>query len=174
MHTIILTDGEAPPLKYNRMFSYNDRTPFWGYRQVYQGDFIRDRKTGNSFKIDHPYHGLTTALLDQLKARFPQTSFIGMRLLCPRDATVFIRKFVEDYDRSERMISRYKKEKSFSIKDVGYQTYFGLSSSALQSDSSFEVDEDATKAQIKSAFRKSLSAKKMNKKILGEFISLIA
>ena len=174
MHTIILTDGEAPPLKYNRMFSYNDRKPFWGYRQVYQGDFIRDRKTGNSFKIDHPYHGLTTALLDQLKARFPQTSFIGMRLLCPRDATTFIRKFVEDYDRSERMISRYKREKSFSIKDVGYQTYFGLSSSALQSDSSFEVDEDATKAQIKSAFRKSLSAKKMNKKILGEFISLIA
>ena len=174
MHTIILTDGEAPPLKYNRMFSYNDRKPFWGYRQVYQGDFIRDRKTGNSFKLQHPYHGLTTALLDQLRARFPQTSFIGMRLLCPRDATNFIRKFVEDYESSEKMISRYKKEKSFAMKNVGYQTYFGLSSLALQSDSSFEVEEDATKAQIKSAFRKSLSAKKMNKKILGEFISLIA
>ena len=34
--------------------------------------------------------------------------------------------------------------------------------------------EDATKAQIKSAFVKSLKNKKMNKKILGEFIELVA
>ena len=174
MHTIVLTDGEAPPLKYNKLISYNDREPYWGSRQVYIGDFVRDRKTGNSFRIDHPYHGLTTALLGQLRARFPHTSFIGMRLLAPRDSTSFIRRFVEDYDKSEKLISRYKKEKSFAMKDVGYQTYFGLSSSALNTDTSFEVKEDATKAQIKSAFRKSLSAKKMNKKILGEFISLIA
>ena len=174
MHTIVLTDGEAPPLKYHRLISYNDREPYWGSRQVYLGDFIRDRKTGNSFRIDHPYHGLTTALLGQLRARFPHTSFIGMRLLAPRDSTSFIRRFVEDYNKSEKLISRYKKEKSFAMKDVGYQTYFGLSSSALNTDTSFEVKEDATKAQIKSAFRKSLSAKKMNKKILGEFISLIA
>ena len=94
--------------------------------------------------------------------------------LAPRDSTSFIRRFVEDYNKSEKLISRYKKEKSFAMKDVGYQTYFGLSSSALNTDTSFEVKEDATKTQIKSAFRKSLSAKKMNKKILGEFISLIA
>ena len=55
----------------------------------------------------------------------------------------------------------------------GYHAYFGLSSSALNSDSSFEVKEDATKAQIKSAFKKSLSAK-MNKKVLGQFMSYIA
>ena len=174
MHTIILTDGEAPPLKYHRMISYNERKPFWGLRQVYMEDFIRDRKTGNSFRIDHPYHGLTTALLNQLRVRFPQTSFIGMRLLSPRDASAFIRRFITNYGESEKLIAQYKKDRSFSMVDVGYQTYFGLSSSALNSDSSFEVNEDATKAQIKSAFKKSLSAKKMNKKILGEFISLIA
>ena len=104
-------------------------------------------------------------------------SHILVSLVCdtvPRDSTSFIRRFVEDYNKSEKLISRYKKEKSFAMKDVGYQTYFGLSSSALNTDTSFEVKEDATKAQIKSAFKKSLSAKKMNKKILGEFISLIA
>ena len=56
----------------------------------------------------------------------------------------------------------------------GYHAYFGLSSSALNSDDSFEVKEDATKAQIRSAFKKSLSAKKMNKKVLGQFMELIA
>jgi ribosomal protein L23 len=38
----------------------------------------------------------------------------------------------------------------------------------------FEVAEDATKTQIKSAFIKSLKSKKMNKKVLGEFIELVA
>ena len=38
----------------------------------------------------------------------------------------------------------------------------------------FEVSEDATKGQIKKAFVKSLKVKKLNKKVLGEFISLVA
>ena len=38
----------------------------------------------------------------------------------------------------------------------------------------FDVKDDATKSQIKSAFIKSLRTKKMNKKILGEFIELVA
>jgi predicted HAD superfamily hydrolase len=57
---------------------------------------------------------------------------------------------------------------------VGYQTYFALSATALANDSEFDVDDGATKAKIKSAFVKSLKSKKMNKKVLGEFIELIA
>ena len=38
----------------------------------------------------------------------------------------------------------------------------------------FDVDCGATKARIKSAFAKSLKTKKLNKKVLGEFISLVA
>ena len=68
----------------------------------------------------------------------------------------------------------WKKTKSFSIKKSGYHTYFGLSSAALSQDSEFEVSEDASKSQIKSAFATSLKGKKMNKKILGEFIELVA
>ena len=37
----------------------------------------------------------------------------------------------------------------------------------------FDVDDSATKAQIKKAFVKSLKTKKLNKKILGEFIELV-
>ena len=67
-----------------------------------------------------------------------------------------------------------EKEKSFCIKNSGYDAYFGLSPIALSQDSEFEVKDDATKAQIKSAFVKSLKVKKLNKKVLGEFISLVA
>jgi len=68
----------------------------------------------------------------------------------------------------------WKKLKSFTIKNSGYDAYFGLSSVALSQDTEFEVAEDASKAQIKSAFVKSLKTKKLNKKVLGEFISLVA
>ena len=48
-----------------------------------------------------------------------------------------------------------------------------MSANSLANDDTFEVKEDATKAQIKNAFIKSLKTKKLNKKILGEFIELI-
>jgi hypothetical protein len=71
-------------------------------------------------------------------------------------------------------MNSWKKEKSFTIKNSGYHSYFGLSSNALSQDSEFDVHETATKAQIKSAFVKSLKSKKMNKRILGEFVELVA
>ena len=68
----------------------------------------------------------------------------------------------------------WKKNRSFTIKNSGYNSYFGISSSALANDAEFDVAEDATKTQIKTAFAKSLKSKKLNKKILGEFVELIA
>ena len=49
-----------------------------------------------------------------------------------------------------------------------------MSANSLAEDAEFDVEEDATKAQIKKAFVNSLKTKKLNKKILGEFISLVA
>ena len=68
----------------------------------------------------------------------------------------------------------YKKNKSVAIENVGYKVYFGMSSKTLSSSSDFEVEDDATIAQIKKAFTKSLTAKKMNKQILSRFVELIA
>ena len=45
---------------------------------------------------------------------------------------------------------------------------------SLAVDDEFEVKEDATKTQIKAAFMKSLKAKKLNKKVLSEFVELVA
>ena len=44
----------------------------------------------------------------------------------------------------------------------------------MSDDSKFTVPDDATKAQIKTAFMKNLNSKKTNKKILREFVELIA
>ena len=61
----------------------------------------------------------------------------------------------------------------FLIKTSPYHRYFGISSSAMSSESDFDVEESATKSQIKRAFVNSLKSKKMNKKILNEFMDLV-
>ena len=57
---------------------------------------------------------------------------------------------------------------------MGYDTYFVLAATALSASVDFEVDEEATKSQIKNAFKKSLSSKKTNKRVLSEFVELVA
>ena len=79
--------------------------------------------------------------------------------------------FNDDYDKAELS---WRKERAFTIKNSGYHSYFALSANSLSQETGFEVKEDATKTQIKSAFVKSLRTKKMNKKILGEFVELVA
>ena len=87
---------------------------------------------------------------------------------------VFIRRYTGWGPKFDKIQKVWKKERAFALHDAGYHTYFGMSSSALSNNSEFDVDEGASKAKIKSAFAKSLKNKKMNKKVLGEFVELIA
>jgi hypothetical protein len=138
--------------------------------------FIRDRKLGTTYQIKYGYHEFTDVLLRNLKDKFFSTNFIGIRVLEPRNASRFIQLYHSHNDGKvyDKIQSDWKKVKSFTITNSGYDAYFCMSATALSQDSEFEVADDATKSQIKSAFVKSLKTKKLNKKVLGEFISLVA
>ena len=174
---IVLTDGEANQLTYHKEVrrSYS-KEPVLGSGYVYPDTTIlRDRKLGTTYKIDYGYHAFTDTLLRNLKDKFSSTNFIGIRVLENRNAQKFISLYHSQTDKQwERIQSDWKKLRSFTITNSGYDAYFGLSATALAQDTEFEVSEDATKSQIKSAFVKSLKTKKLNKKVLGEFISLVA
>ena len=117
----------------------------------------------------------TDHFLRNLRDKFSDMNFIGIRILAPRDGGEFIRKYTSSYSEThDKMMKAWRKDKAVSIKNSGYHTYFGLSAAALANEDGFDVREDATKAQIRTAFKKSLNGKKMNKKILGEFIELVA
>ena len=173
---VILTDGEGALLKYHREVHRRwEDDPYMGTAHIGPNAFIRDRKTGMTYSCDCEYHEFTDVLLRNLRDRFTDINFIGIRVLESRDAGGFIRRYCEYYgDTYEKTMNSWKKEKAFSIKTSGYHSYFGLSAATLAQESEFEVAEDATKSQIKSAFVKSLKSKKMNKKILGEFVELVA
>ena len=72
------------------------------------------------------------------------------------------------------MKKTFKKNQYITFTGTGYDQFNILPSTALAQDEDFVVPEDASKAQIKTAFVKMLSKKKTNKKLLSSFIDTIA
>jgi hypothetical protein len=183
---VMLTDGESNHLTADRWIPREEepyitnRSPDyigrWHRRRLHPTrDFIRNRKTGVTYVVSPKYWEFTNTLVKCVKDELPFVNFIGIRLLNGRDAHEFIRKYNNGHSlESGRLIGEWKKNKSISLKMVGYDAYFGISSNSLSTDTTFDVDEGATKAKIKSAFIKSLKTKKLNKKVLNEFVGLIS
>ena len=173
---IVLTDGEANQLVYHKEVQRRwEKGPTLGTGYIHPMlAFLRDRKLGTTYRFGYGHHSFTDVLLNNLKEKFSSTNFIGIRVLEGRSVSHFIQLYHSHNDKEyEKIQSDWKKLKSFTITNSGYDAYFGLSATALSQDTEFEVAEDATKSQIKSAFVKSLKTKKLNKKVLGEFISLV-
>ena len=174
---IVLTDGEANHLSRHVLVERHwEKEPYMGTRQLSGGvTFLRDRKTGNTYNVPYGWHGFSDLMLRNLRDNFPTVNFVGIRVLDSRDANHFMKLYydqnTDDYWKLHR---EWRKLRSFTIKNSGYHAYFAMSAASLSQDADFEVDEGATKAKIKSAFIKSLKTKKLNKKVLGEFISLVA
>ena len=173
---VVLTDGEACQIKCHREVKRHwEDEPYVGTSHIGPNAFLRDRKTGHTYSLDCAWDEMTDIFLRNLRDKFQDINFIGIRVLESHDAGHFIRRYCGYYgDEYNKVMSVWKKQKAFSLKNTGYHTYFGLSATALAQDTEFDVHECATKAQIKNAFMKSLKSKKMNKKILGEFIELVA
>jgi hypothetical protein len=176
VNCIILTDGEANHLPRHKVVKR-----FWEKESNYIGavgltpnkDYLRNRKTGATYAIPWEYNKFTNILLKNLKTEFANVNFIGIRILEPRESGNFIRSYCSNDSDTVEKIQQWKKSKMVSIKNMGYEKYFGIASTSLSQDTEFNVKVDATKSQIKSAFVKSLGNKKMNKKLLSEFIELV-
>ena len=171
VHCIVLTDGEGNILPYHKEVQRHwEDEPYLGTRNINPNKcFLRDRKLGKVYKFGWAWHQFTDLILENLKDNFPKVNFIGIRVLPSREA----RSFMKLYGVTEKLEREWKRNKSFTIKNSGYDAYFAMSSTVLAEDAEFEVEEDATKAQIKRAFVKSLKTKKLNKKVLGEFMELV-
>ena len=172
---IVLTDGEGCQVGYHREVNRSwEDDPYVGTANLHSNAFLRDRKSGKTYHFKDGWTGLSTVFLNNLRDKFPDVNFIGIRLVGGRDANYFIRQNIGYGDEAEKYSRMFKKDKSVALLDVGYDVYFGMSAKSLANDSEFDVQEDATKAQIKRAFAKSLSAKKFNKKVLSKFMEFVA
>jgi len=174
VNCVILTDGEANHLTRHKNV-VRQEAEYLGRGRLNELCYLRDRKLGKTYKVPYEWYEFTNMLLTNLRDCFPGVNVIGIRVLEGRDFNSWARRYCGfvsgEFDRVQK---EWRKERSVSISMSGYHKYFGISATALSQETDFEVDEGATKAKIKSAFMKSLRTKKLNKKVLGEFVELIA
>jgi len=171
---IILTDGEGHPLAGCLETTGYNKQP--QVRPVQYGDFyLRNRKTGTVSKLTYDYYSVSSyssVFLKDLIDSNPDTNVIGIRI---GGYSSLVRELISNnVNLSEVDRKKFKKDKSYVTKECGYSSYFLIVSNSLSNNTDFEVEEDATKRQIQSAFMKSLSAKSLNKKMLNEFVSLVS
>ena len=166
---MILTDGEANHLPYCKPWYSERYGEKEGTSNLVRGhSYLRNRKTGHTYKVGDYFYQFTELLLTDLKESFPYTNFIGIRLAGARDINSMVRRYTgEDSSKSVR------KDKFFSLKTSGYDSYFLMVDNSLSFDTDFVVEEGATKAKIKSAFAKNLKSKALNKKVLSQFMDLV-
>ena len=176
VHTIILTDGEAqtPAIGYERTCAYTDTTEVMAtyIRSHYKNTYLRDPKLRTTYKLEE--YKCVEALLRNLSDRYPEVSIIGIRLVGHGDFNRFMRWAVSDYKERERASNYFRKNKSVGINIPSYSKFFVLNQNSLNSETEFEVGEGAKKSEIRAAFKKSLTKSKFNRKILSEFVGLIA
>ena len=168
----ILTDGEAQWSGEWVSTTYKDE------EKIYRGQIrdncqIRDRHNGNTYQVENLYSCPTTALLNYMEGRFPTCNILGFRIGPNRDLNKFIDRNLKS-DVAEETRKTLAKNKSVGVKMYGFKECYLISNKGLNDEVEFDVAEDATKAQIKSAFRKSLKGKANNKRILSSFIQHIA
>lgn len=169
VHSIILTDGEAAGSAYVKSYEdHYDRNKTKNFPSRVTEGYLRNRKTGVC-RLIHGYN-FTDDILRDLCETFPNSTFTGFRLIVGNPSHQL--RQLTGYD--EKKMAEWRKYRMIALDNTGYTRYFLIQSSKLQSDVSFEVDENASKAKIKNAFSKSLKGKKNNKRILGDFIELIA
>ena len=176
VNCVVLTDGEAQvPSRTVRLRRQWEEEDNIRNRRITDNTFLRNRKTGEIRRLSPYYSEFTKTLLDDLKASFPGINVIGFRIISSgTGCNGMLNQYVTSYDAKEKARISWRKEKTFTIKDVGYDSYFVLADSALDNSTEFEVKVDATKTQIRNAFKKSLGSKKMNKRVLNEFVALVA
>ena len=172
INTIILTDGEANVLPYFKRNDYYDDNRM-GTSRIYAGDFVRNRKTGYTYQVQHEYWKFTEILLNNLKQTFPDVNTIGIRLANNADFKGFVRRYSEGFV-AEDAYKKIRKNKFIALKSTGYTSYFGMLTSGLSNETEFDVEEGASKAKIKSAFVKNLNSKSLNRKVLSQFVDIIS
>lgn len=175
VHSIILTDGEScfPMVGYER-HTYDGSLKVVG-SCIRSNDYVylRDPKLRTTYKMDDFRN--VESILKNLGDRYPEVNTIGIRIASGGDFQRFLRWYYPfDTNTREKYSQQFKKNKAASVEVPSFAKFFVMNSNSLQDDATFEVEEGANKATIRAAFKKSLTKTKFNRRILSEFVELVA
>ena len=175
VNVIFLTDGEGyvNPTTVQKKRGYGES--YIGITKHYYNT-LRSRNTGRIYESYHygNFPLYAKVLLTSLKDNFPTVNFINFRITSSRDFRTCHTWYGKNYPNYEEAKNVMKKNQFVTFYGTGFDQFHVLPSNTLAQDETFDVDEGASKAQIKSAFSKMLGKKRTNKKLLSEFVTLIS
>jgi len=173
VHCITLTDGEGAPMCYQKEVKhYTQEGMTFIRRRVSTNCYLRDRKTGKNYEFTGSFTQ-TNTFLDQLKDRFPECEFMNIRLLASGDWGRYKRTVLAPSDWSIAD-NDWKKTRTFVTSTAGWTIQYIMSAGNMDENADFDVHENATKQQIRSALKKTLKSKATNKKVLTSFVDRIS
>ena len=175
VNVVFLTDGEGYVNSITKVRKNHVGEEYIGYSRAYNTT-IRNRKNGRIYQ-SYSYGNFpqySKVLLSTLKDKFPTVNFINFRIVPSREFRTCYEWYGRESGDYEAVKKTFKKNQYITFTGTGYDQFNILPSTALAQDEDFVVPEDASKAQIKTAFVKMLSKKKTNKKLLSSFIDTIA
>jgi len=182
VNTVFLTDGDGHSLR--DVFYVNDR----GYNMSGTGDdhgyrsskkmVIRDPKTKEEIKVDHPHgRSLTAGYIKMLKSR-TDCNIVGFYVLSGRELGREMHWFYPNISGSmyDKIKSQFRKNKSMVVTSAGYDEYYLLRAEGLDTDEDvgFEVKENATTRGLVSAFSKYAGNRLNNRVVLNRFVGMIS
>jgi hypothetical protein len=170
VNTVFLTDGEGHRLSnvYAEKFEYD-----WNQRKTL---ILRDPVTKHQEIVeDWSCQKNTAAYIKLLKAR-TNCNILGFYVLSGREfgrAAYILLPKAADID---AMKVKFRKEKSLTITNAGFDEYYMLRSEGLDVDeeTEFVVKENATTRGLVSAFSKYTKNRLNNRVVLNRFIGMIA
>ena len=179
VNVVCLTDGEANPMQYmTEDVDYYGETGFRN-RQMYHSSkvfILRDPKTGYTKRISNSHYETTKEIVSYFR-EITDYNWVGIRLCSKSNLSRIVRSFA--YDMFDKIDKQWRRDKYASIKNLaGFSEAFymperdmGGSTDELEVKQKGEV---ATKAELGRAFKKHMSSKMTNKKVLNAFIEQIA
>jgi|TARA_B100000073_G_scaffold46481_1_gene34427 hypothetical protein len=176
VNTVFLTDGESNGI--GRIVKMDERyypEGRFGKISVNTNCQLRDLKKGRTYKAFNEHQWETSGtniLLTNLKDNFPSVNFISYRVVESRDVSNVHWYYNGYYSEIDK--KKWAKERSAILNTTGYDAMYAIASTALNQSDDFQVADEATVAQIRAAFKKSLKSKAANKKILSSFATMVA
>ena len=169
-HLLILTDGESQSLAITREGYQGKNVP-----NYYGLNNLVIRRNGRYYPaITDNQMEATLRLIQILRETYPDSSILGFRICKTRSLTYYLHQLgMTDYHKREQILKGFKKNKSCVITDSAYSELYVLNGGVTET-TAMDTPEEATKAQIKSAFVKSLKSKGVNRKMLSSFVGQIA
>ena len=163
VNTVFLTDGEG-----HSMGASN-------YRYNSEKTYIHDPKTRQDYVLNDAYRDETNVYLEILRNR-TQCNIIGIRLHCAKNIANLRYSYIDenDIDVSQRSF----KKNNYCVASKGktaYDEFFIVKAELNATEDIFaKIDDDASFAKIKNAFKKNAKSTKTSRVIATKMIEIFA